>query len=82
MTAKPTHALAWIPCGSVWQLETRDFWDTEEPYAGDWDCSGLPRDASQGQLTEFVAGQLGYPVTLRRRWFHNAERFYYVSRAS
>lgn len=49
--------------GGEWSLQTRANYDAGTP-AADWYVSDLPREAAPADLSEFVTGELGCPVTL------------------
>jgi hypothetical protein len=67
-----THVLAWmppflLPKGYVgyWDLQARDAWEYGEPQSA-YGWLDEPADADAAYLAEWVAAELGYPVTLVR----------------
>lgn len=68
---EPTHVLAWSPgylcvppeADGIWELETRADYEAGTPQ--DFQPGpDLPRGAAEGDLAAWVAGHLGYLVTL------------------
>jgi len=99
MMADPTHVLHWAPGYLVksshdgwWELQDIASYEAGEPQEDlHWALEFEGRDIDAADFTEWIAGLVGYPVTVEKSWtritcpralrFLRPEPLFYVSPA-